>query len=354
MNVFCYFVEPASYTIDLARNVYDQYKIDYCFMKSDTLVKSRRTTNKEFLDQKSVVERIKFIYNIYKNHDVIIVNGYNNYIFILNFLFNLILNKRRYIATDSDSQYQIPYNFIKRFIKWIYLSCIFSNKYILGFAGGSFSHKKLFREYGMDEERIFFIPMMVDNSNFFIKNKRFPNTFTFLYVGRLVKHKGVEELILNFISNFSDKSAVLRIVGAGPIGEELRVKYQSDKIVFAGKKFDDDLVAEFHSASCFVLPSLFEPWGLVVNEALSASLPVILQNNVGANFDLIKDRNTGFVVSNINEFGEKMLKLYSDRMLLKDYSEKAGKLMRNYWNYDLYRQSILDVFDNIKKWKTTI
>ena len=102
------------------------------------------------------------------------------------------------------------------------------------------------------------------------------------------------------------------------------------------------------------MPSLFEPWGLVVNEALSASLPVILQNNVGANFDLIKDRNTGFVVSNINEFGEKMLKLYSDRMLLKDYSEKAGKLMRNYWNYDLYRQSILDVFDNIKKWKTTI
>ena len=127
MNIFCYFVEPAAYTLDLAHNVYDKQNISYCFMKSDTLVKSNIKSNNCFLDEKSILERFKFMYDIYNNHDLIIINGYNNYTFILNFLFNIVLRKKRYIATDSDTQYHIPSNLLKRFIKWIYLSVIFSN-----------------------------------------------------------------------------------------------------------------------------------------------------------------------------------------------------------------------------------
>ena len=37
MRIFCFFVEPASYTLDLASNVYDKNEIDYCFMKSNAL-----------------------------------------------------------------------------------------------------------------------------------------------------------------------------------------------------------------------------------------------------------------------------------------------------------------------------
>ena len=48
MRVFCYFVEPALYTLDLASNIYDKNEIDYCFINSNTLVKSDLKTNKFF------------------------------------------------------------------------------------------------------------------------------------------------------------------------------------------------------------------------------------------------------------------------------------------------------------------
>jgi len=278
--VFSYFVEPASYTLDLAANVYDKKKIDYCFIKSTSLVQSEKKSSKVYLDKKSVFGKFKFVYTVFKNNDFIIVNGYNNYPFILSFVLNIFSINKKYIAAESDTQLTAPNNFIWRFIKWIYLSVIFKNRYVLGFAGGSSAHKDLFRNYGMKEDRIFLMPMMVDNAKFYCDMKEFPNIFTFLYVGRLVRRKGIEELINQFNKNFSDKEATLRIVGFGDQEAYLKDKYESEKVIFAGKKFEKELINEFHSASCFVCPSLFEPWGLVINEALSAGLPVIASKEV--------------------------------------------------------------------------
>ena len=231
------------------------------------------------------------------------------------------------------------------------MSIIFTNKHVLGFAGGTSSHKDLFRNYGMKEDKIFLMPLMVDNAKFYCQNKVFPNTFTFLFIGRLVKHKGVEELIKQFNSNFIDKDATLRIVGSGEQEAYLKNKYESEKVIFVGKKLNNDLIQELHAASCFVCPSIFEPWGLVVNEALSASLPVIATKEVGATFDLIKDKNTGFIANNMNDFGDKMLTLYNNTDLLLDLSENAQSIMHEKWNYNLYSNCLEQAIKNVEKWR---
>ena len=351
MKVFCYFVEPASYTLDLASNVYDKYNIDYVFIKSKSFAESNLRTNKNFLDKKSLFSRIRYVYNVYGNNDLIIVNGYNNYPFIMTFFLNLFSFNKKYIATESDTQLIVPSNIIKRFIKWIYLSIIFKNKYVLGFAGGSKSHKELFRYYGMLEDRIFLMPMMVDNTKFYCDNKVFPKAFTFLYVGRLIKHKNVEALIQQFNAHFSDKNVILRIVGTGVEYDCLKTKYESFKVNFAGKLFNKDLITEFHNASCFVCPSLFEPWGLVVNEALSSGLSVIATKEVGACYDLIEGKETGLIAENNTEIGEKMLQLFEDENLLKKYSINASALMKEYWNYGLYESCLNDVIKKVEQWR---
>jgi len=351
MRVFCFFVEPASYTLDLALNVYHKNEIDYCFIKSNTLVVSDSKSTKDFLDKKSWISKFSYILNCFKNNDFIIINGYNNYPFILTFIFNLFSVKKRYVATDSDTQLVIPANSLKRLVKWLYLSVIFQNKYVLGFAGGSDSHKDLFRHYGMKEDRIFLIPMMVDNSKFYVDKKQISNTFTFLFIGRLVSYKNVEHLIQQFNIYFSDKDAVLKIVGDGEQGEYLIDKYSSEKVIFMGKKCNQELIAEYFSASCFVCPSLFEPWGLVVNEALSAGLPVIASKEVGACFDLIKDKETGFIVEDMQDFGQMMLNLFNDAELLKRYSENASDLMKNKWNYDLYNNCLNKAIKKVAQWQ---
>ena len=70
MKVFCYFVEPASYTLDLASNVYDKHNIDYVFIKSKAFAESNLRTNKNFLDKKSLFFRIRYVYNVYGNNDL--------------------------------------------------------------------------------------------------------------------------------------------------------------------------------------------------------------------------------------------------------------------------------------------
>jgi len=351
MRIFCYFVEPASYTLDLAENVYDKKKIDYCFIKSNTLVKSRYKTTTDFLESKSLISKIGHVVNVFKNNDFIIVNGYNNYPFILSFILNVFSIKKRFIATESDTQLTVPTNFIKRFIKWIYLSIIFRNRHVLGFSGGTSSHKDLFRNYGMKEDKIFLMPLMVDNAKFYCQNKVFPNTFTFLFIGRLVKHKGVEELIKQFNSNFIDEDVILRIVGSGNQETYLKEKYESEKVIFVGKKLNNDLIQELHVASCFVCPSIFEPWGLVVNEALSAGLPVIATKEVGSCYDLIESRETGLIAKNMNDFGAYMQTLYRNEDLLQMYSGNARKLMQQRWNYNFYNKCLNDAIHKVTSWQ---
>ena len=113
----------------------------------------------------------------------------------------------------------------------------------------------------------------------------------------------------------------------------------------------DDLIKEFQTASCFLCPSIFEPWGLVVNEALSASLPVIATKEVGATFDLIKDKKTGFIANDMNDFGDKMLLLYNNTDLLLEFSKKAQSIMHEKWNYNLYSNCLEQAIKNVENWQ---
>ena len=110
MRIFCYFVEPASYTLDLVSNVYDKIYINYAFIKSVSLAEAPLRSSMIFLDKLSWISRIRFVIKTFRNNDLIIVNGYNNYPFILTFILNVFLFKKKYIATESDTQLSIPKN----------------------------------------------------------------------------------------------------------------------------------------------------------------------------------------------------------------------------------------------------
>ena len=48
-----------------------------------------------------------------------------------------------------------------------------------------------------------------------------------------------------------------------------------------------------------ILPSTYEPWGLVVNEAMAAGMPVLVSNEVGAHYDLVDGNDTGLFLMHI-------------------------------------------------------
>jgi glycosyltransferase involved in cell wall biosynthesis len=117
----------------------------------------------------------------------------------------------------------------------------------------------------------------------------------FLFAGRLVESKGIRTLAEGYAA-YRDQVAdpwPLIIVGRGALEPLLRDQPGIELRGFIGAA---DLAAEFGRASFLVLPSTFEPWGVVVHEAAAAGLGCICTNRVGAADAFVRDGENGRIV----------------------------------------------------------
>jgi glycosyltransferase involved in cell wall biosynthesis len=127
-----------------------------------------------------------------------------------------------------------------------------------------------------------------------------PRNF-FVFVGRFIPEKNLLGLIEGFRLYRQAAGANawdLVLVGAGPQEEALRKQVAAGAVpgvVFAGPRQLEDLPRYYGRAKCLVLPSSSEPWGLVVNEAMASSLPVIVSTRCGCAVELVRDGANGFV-----------------------------------------------------------
>jgi len=124
---------------------------------------------------------------------------------------------------------------------------------------------------------------------------------SYIYVGRLSAEKNVSELI----DTFNNVENILYVVGEGPLSEELKNKSKKN-IIFLGHVNNSELDQVYKRADVFILPSRSEPWGLVVEEALSCRLPLIISDRVGCKNDLVLALKAGIVFS-LSPGGKTML-----------------------------------------------
>jgi glycosyltransferase involved in cell wall biosynthesis len=121
-----------------------------------------------------------------------------------------------------------------------------------------------------------------------------PRPLRYLFVGQLIERKGVEVLLEAFDRV---RNGELWIAGDGPLVKQVEAASRRDpRIRYFGHRSGDELSDLYQKADIFVLPSLYEVWGIVVNEALMYGLPVIATTEVGAAADLIEDGQTGMIV----------------------------------------------------------
>ncbi|CNH13133.1 glycosyltransferase family 4 protein [Yersinia pekkanenii] len=119
-----------------------------------------------------------------------------------------------------------------------------------------------------------------------LHEKKDEGILTYLYVGRLSKEKNLSFLV----DTFNKRLEKLIIVGSGPEAIELESKSKNN-ITFLGYVNNINLNEIYKSADVFILPSKSEPWGLVIEEALTFGLPIIVSNKVGCKDDLITNGN---------------------------------------------------------------
>ncbi len=147
------------------------------------------------------------------------------------------------------------------------------------------------------ETRIFNIPYHCDLAPFAAQPRapRAPGIVTFFFCGQMIARKGVDQLLAAFAT--LPENARLLLIGREAELPQLLANLAlpvRERVRYAGFQTPDALPNFFAQADVFVLPSRYDGWGVVVNQALGAGLPIIASDQVGAAHDLVCEGTNGF------------------------------------------------------------
>jgi glycosyltransferase involved in cell wall biosynthesis len=154
-----------------------------------------------------------------------------------------------------------------------------------------------------------------------------------LTVAYLSERKGIQYLIPAYARLKREmKDIVLVVVGEGQYENVLkRLSAQNDvETIFAG--YVSNLIDYYLAADVFVLPTLDDVWGFVINEAMVCGCPVITTRNAGASLDLVRDGVNGFVVEpgSISQLYRALKEILKSPSNAKLMGEKSREIIRDY------------------------
>ncbi|MCD8892232.1 glycosyltransferase family 4 protein [Staphylococcus nepalensis] len=178
------------------------------------------------------------------------------------------------------------------------------------------------------------------------------NSFVVGYVGRIVKDKGISELIKSFQKLQELKYNIkLLIVGdfekADSISdEEIKILKNDSNIVWVNRV--DNPVAYFNNMDVFVFPTYREGFGNVSIEAQLLKVPVITTNVTGAK-DTVINGETGFIVekNEVDAIVEKIELLINDENYRKNLGENGKKWIEKYFSNDIIWNDLEQLYINL-------
>jgi glycosyltransferase involved in cell wall biosynthesis len=234
--------------------------------------------------------------------ELVVLPGYHRIEYWAMLIVCILLRRKRAVFCDSTA-YDGDKNHWKEKAKAFFF------RHCDGFFCYGVRSKEYVESYGVNERKIFYrcqaaaLPHGYDASAVLAHYENnggdAATTPRFVYVGRLSVEKGLFDLLEAF-RYLRDQmpEAKLDIVGAGLLRDELvertrRLGLES-AITFLGAKTQEEIGQRLMRSAALILPSHREPWGLVVNEALSYGCPVVVSNICGCVPELVLDGVTGY------------------------------------------------------------
>jgi len=212
---------------------------------------------------------------------------------------------------------------------------------------------KTFHYFGFSDKQIFHGLNVVDNFFWTEKDKceekLLPERY-FLSIGRQIPEKNVIFFLKAFKQYLQVAKNPLHIVliGEGPEHDRIKSFVAENKMEpfshFYPFLSQDQLKSFYHAAAWFILPSIKETWGLVVNEAMASGLPILTSTKVGCKSTLLKEGLNGFSFSPHDEIELLKLLLQLDEMDKKKWLEmgKVSKQIISSWDLDRFCSGVYD------------
>jgi len=212
--------------------------------------------------------------------------------------------------------------------------------------------------FDLPPDKVDVIPNGIDSESFkrdvsvdlYRKQYVKPGDKLVFFVGRLVYEKGVQTvieamtLILNKIPNVT-----FVVAGSGPHMNQLKslvdVFHLEDKVKFTGHIDTDMLSAFYKSADLTVVPSLYEPFGMVVLESMAMGTPTIVADTGGLS-EIVVHEETGlkFEPGNPESLADAMLRILTDKELAERLTSDARAYLGDRYNWDKIASATLEVY----------
>lgn len=169
-------------------------------------------------------------------------------------------------------------------------------------------------------------------------------------VGRLSYQKG-HVILLNALSKVLKgfKNFSLVLIGTGPEEEPLRETARhlgiEHHIIWLGEKEQEEIFQLYSIMDIFIMPSLYEGFGLTAAEAMAAGLPVV-GTSVDGLSEIIEDNVSGYLVppEDAAELAKAILKFLSDRDLAKRMGEEGRRRIEKVFSFERFSASWLGAY----------
>lgn len=215
------------------------------------------------------------------------------------------------------------------------------------FVSASLGGKRLYQSYGISEKRCFLSCLAIDNDTFSPRGRQVDKRFDFLFSGRIEAVKNplfALDVAKETATRLGRKVSIL-FVGAGSELERVRDAASARSALvdttFHGFATQKELPDLYRSARLFLFPSLWDPWGVVVNEACAAGLPVLTSHHPGVAGELVQNGVNGLVSElDANRWAGFACNLLSDEAAWRMFSEQSLAIVSDY-TYDRAASGLL-------------
>lgn len=240
-------------------------------------------------------------------YDAVILFGWNKVLF-----WQAIWWAKKYnisLILRAESNLKHIQSWLTKWIKKVLFPILF--KQFKAFMSIGSHNSELYLHYGVQKTAIHDAPYCVDNDFFAegasksaIKARQLrlslgiPESDTvFLFMAKFVDRKRPLDLIAAAVKNRECRNFHVILVGGGELMEACQsaiTTNQLDNVHLVGFINQTELPTYYAAADVFVLPSHYETWGLVLNEAMACGLPGIVSDTCGATQDMIIEGETGY------------------------------------------------------------
>lgn len=273
--------------------------------------------------------------------DVVLTTGFNP-THLYAFAYAMRHGVAHVAMTDGTDISEAQLSMIHRWVRRIVYSQ--TRAFVAASEGG----KRLFRSYGIGEDRLFLSPLCAN------MDVRWDNVVPlapgadFIFCGRFVQVKNplfAVQVALR-TTQLLGRRTILLAVGNGPLEHELTAaaaRHANEiEVRVCGFARQDELPSWYASARILLFPTSWDPWGVIANEACAAGLPVIVTPDAGVANDLIREGRNGFVRPlDVEDWARCAVDLLTDDAIYQRFSA-AGRERVGYYSFENAAAGIID------------